>query len=144
MAEVEAGAQKWAQVAPPDLTADSLAAVRALWAATDAAFVAADGLHVVLPPGRRGFGASPAVDFAAAGKRMPPGDVQRARQQWSDFKRAAPPYPGDGVFYGRGIVLVGCAPWFSHPDTGASFSLERVFNCDAEAGCSTCRRHGSP
>jgi hypothetical protein len=96
-------------IAPPDLAPASRAAVRELWAAMDAAFVGAGGLHVVLPPGRRGFGGTAEVDFVAAGKRMPPADVAAAKRQLAGFRQAAPSLPGVAVFGGRGVVLVGYA-----------------------------------
>jgi hypothetical protein len=101
--------EAWSAIAPPDLAPPPRTAVRELWAAMDAAFVGAGGLHVVLPPGRRGFGGTAEVDFVAAGKRMPPADVAAARRQLAGFRQAAPSHPGAAVFGGRGVVLVGCA-----------------------------------
>ena len=65
-------------------------------------------MAVVLPPGMRGFGGTPAVDFAAAGRRMPRRDIDTARAQWLAFAAAAPPYPAAAAFSGRGVVIIGC------------------------------------
>ncbi len=131
------GGRDWTAVAPLPLTADQTRAARQLWRALDTAFIVrlrvrthpaatssltlractpsqdADGLAIVLPPGHRGFGAAPDVDFVAAGARMSQEDVARARAQWRTFAAAMPAYPGDdagvdAMFEGRGVVIIGC------------------------------------
>jgi hypothetical protein len=132
------GGRDWALVAPPPLTPAQADAARALWRTLDGAFVvrllrcgcapalpctqptthththaqAAGGLDVVLPPGMRGFGGWPTVDFAAAGARMRAHDVATASAQWRAFAASAPAYPlprdGHALFSGRGVVIIGC------------------------------------
>ena len=137
--EMEGQTSDWSAIAPPDLVPASRTAVRDLWAAMDAAFVGAGGLHVVLPPGRRGFGGTAEVDFVAAGKRMPPADVVTARRQLAGFRQAAPSHPGVAVFGGRGVVLVGCAPLCLSQTMTSSFLTYSHLTGEA---CSTYRRRG--
>ena len=66
----------------------------------------------MLPPGARGFGGGPDVDFVAAGLRMTEEEVARSRAQWRSFAASAPPYPGaagsdEPLFRGRGVVMIG-------------------------------------
>ena len=81
-------------------------ALHSLWLHFERAFRTSGGLEVVAPPGTRGFGGSPDVDWVARGQAMSPADVATARKQWTGFVAHMPPYP-KGVFQGRGIVLTG-------------------------------------
>ena len=77
-----------------------------LWTAFERAFRLAGGLQVVRPPGKRGFGGMPDVDWVARGEEMEAEDVATARKQWRRFVSEAPEYPAD-LFSGRGIVTTG-------------------------------------
>lgn len=85
----------------------------------------ADGLSVVLPPGARGFGGGPDVDFVAAGMRMSAAEVTRARAQWRAFAAALPAYPTP-AFAGRGIVIVGGGLQYLPPAWVAVHALRRT------------------
>ena len=131
---------RWAHLALPQLSSSRAESMRSLWEAIDAAFFvrrpclhvqcllpcrdaepatsrekAADGLDTVLPPGARGFGGGPDVDFVAAGLRMTDEEVARARAQWRTFLAAVPAYPDEAaaglqataLFQGRGVVMIG-------------------------------------
>ena len=77
-----------------------------LWTAFERAFRLAGGLQVVRPPGKRGFGGMPDVDWVARGEAMEAEDVATARKQWRRFVNEAPEYP-EALFSGRGIVTTG-------------------------------------
>jgi len=110
------GGRDWSAIAAP-VAPSQVAAARQLWLAVDAAFVAAGALDVVLPPGVRGFGGAPDVDFVAAGLRLPPQHVAVARAQWRAYAATLPPFPTGPAspFAGRGIVIVGCAARGARP-----------------------------
>ncbi len=77
-----------------------------LWSDFEVSFRDAGGLDVVRPPGTRGFGGKPEVDWVARGEAMADADVAAARAQWRAFVAGSPPYPR-GLFSGRGIVTTG-------------------------------------
>ena len=83
-----------------------LGALFPLWTAFERAFRLAGGLQVVRPPGKRGFGGMPDVDWGARGEEMEQEDVTIARKQWRRFVAEAPEYPPQ-LFSGRGIVTTG-------------------------------------
>ncbi|KAK3251859.1 hypothetical protein CYMTET_38821 [Cymbomonas tetramitiformis] len=74
-----------------------------LWREIDAAYLAADGLNVVEPPGLR---TQLGEDFVEEGNRLLPSDVEFARNQWKKFLDNAPEFPPD-MFKGKGIVICG-------------------------------------
>ena len=81
-------------------------ALHSVWFHFERAFRTSGGLDVVAPPGTRGFGGNPDVDWVARGEAMSAADVATARRQWVNFVAHMPPYPA-AVFHGRGIVLTG-------------------------------------
>ena len=92
---------------PVAADAPPLGALYPTWSAFEDAFRASGGLEVVQPPGSRGFGGGPDVDWVARGERMADADVLKARLQWTDYMERVPAYPGESMFKGRGIVTTG-------------------------------------
>jgi hypothetical protein len=95
-----------AQAVPLRAKTPPLGMLYPLWTAYERAFRLAGGLQVVRPPGKRGFGGLPEVDWVARGEEMEPEDVATARKQWRRFVAEAPEYPQE-LFSGRGIVTTG-------------------------------------
>jgi len=85
----------------PGAAAAADAAAAALWARLLAAHAAAGPLNVTLPEPR-----TQARDWVRDGARLPKRAVASAAAHLAAFRRAAPPYPGEPAFAGRGVVIL--------------------------------------
>jgi len=97
----------------------------ATWTSFENAFRDSGGLEVVLPPGPRGYGGRPDVDWVARGESMSDADVLKARNQWKDYMGRIPEYPGE-LFGGRGIVTTGGGLKYMVPTIVSIYMIRHV------------------